>query len=212
MHHSKKESFFWTSYADLMTSLFFIMLVLFVLTLALQYRTLEVTKKQLNDIKIVEKSTEDLDKDYFEYRSDYKKYILKVRCQFAENSYDIFQLSQETRDSLFQSGLVINNFLMGHEDTKYLLIIEGQASKNSEPWMQYNYDLSFRRARSLMEYWINGCHIEFGSNCEIQISGSGDGRLNVSSMRENTEENNQRFLIHIIPKNILDPTKEDDDY
>ena len=40
-------------------------------------------------------------------------------------------------------------------------------------------------------------------NCEIQIAGSGDGRLNVSSMRDSIEEKNQRFLIYIIPKNIM---------
>lgn len=32
---AKKESFFWTSYSDLMTSMFFIMLVLFILSLVI---------------------------------------------------------------------------------------------------------------------------------------------------------------------------------
>lgn len=43
----------------------------------------------------------------------------------------------------------------------------------------------------------------FGNNCEVQITGSGDGRLNVHSMRHPVNEKNQRFLIHIIPKNIF---------
>ena len=29
------------------------------------------------------------------------------------------------------------------------------------------------------------------------------GRLNVDPMRDKTEKNNQRFLIHIVPKNII---------
>ena len=37
----KRESFFWTSYSDLMTSLFFIMLTLFVLVIVLLHKRME---------------------------------------------------------------------------------------------------------------------------------------------------------------------------
>ena len=47
----RKESFFWTSYSDLMTSLFFVMLVLFVLTMALLHRKMVATEKELEQIK-----------------------------------------------------------------------------------------------------------------------------------------------------------------
>ena len=41
-------------------------------------------------------------------------------------------------------------------------------------------------------------------NCEIQIAGSGDGILPIpSSIRESEDQKNQRFLIHILPKNII---------
>jgi hypothetical protein len=64
--------------------------------------------------------------------------------------------------------------------------------------------------------------IDFGGNCEIQIAGSGDGRYNFgytggegtarfneldnTLMRERgkKEKDNQRFVIHIIPKNIIE--------
>ena len=45
----KKESFFWTSYSDLMTSLFFIMLTLFVLVIVLLHKRMEATEKQLDE-------------------------------------------------------------------------------------------------------------------------------------------------------------------
>ena len=96
-----------------------------------------------------------------------------------------------------------------HNDNKYLLIIEGQASKNSEAWTDRNYDLSFERAYSLMKYWKDVCGINFGKNCEVQIAGSGDGRYNIETMRDKMYEvNNQRFLIHIIPKNIIEDEKK----
>ncbi len=50
---NKKESFFWTSYSDLMTSLFFVMLVLFVLTIALlHHKVVEI--KEINDKLMVQ--------------------------------------------------------------------------------------------------------------------------------------------------------------
>jgi hypothetical protein len=49
----KKQSFFWASYADLMTSLFFIMLVLFVLTAVIlkkQARASEQAIEKINQV------------------------------------------------------------------------------------------------------------------------------------------------------------------
>lgn len=74
----KKESFFWTSYSDLMTSLFFVMLILFVLVIVLLNKRMEATEAQLREIKKVEASTRDLSKDYFIYRPEYKKFVLNI--------------------------------------------------------------------------------------------------------------------------------------
>ena len=62
---NKKESFFWTSYSDLMTSLFFIMLTLFVLVIVLLHKRMEATEQQLEEIKKVEASTRELDKSEY---------------------------------------------------------------------------------------------------------------------------------------------------
>lgn len=48
----KHNSFFWASYADLMTSLFFIMLVLFILTTVM-------LKRQVDEIEKVKEATEE---------------------------------------------------------------------------------------------------------------------------------------------------------
>ena len=55
-----------------------------------------------------------------------------------------------------------------------------------------------------MKYWCKDRKLNFGDNCEVQIAGSGDGELETNSMREESEILNQRFLIHILPKNILE--------
>lgn len=221
----KKESFFWTSYSDLMTSLFFIMLTLFVLVIVLLHKRMEATEKQLEEIKKVEASTKELGRTkYYAYRPEYKKYVLNVWCYFAQLKSGLADLQTNAQD-LRNAGIEIEQFLTRNKDNKYLLIIEGQASRNSPDWTERNYGLSFQRALTLMKFWKDTCKIDFGANCEIQIAGSGDGRYNfgytggenterfkeldATLMRERggKEKDNQRFIIHIIPKNIIEDEK-----
>ncbi|MBD5184944.1 MAG: hypothetical protein HDS97_08665 [Bacteroidales bacterium] len=208
----KKESFFWTSYSDLMTSLFFVMLVLFILVIVLLHKRMEATEAQLEEIKKVEQSTKDLSKgDYFTYRPDYKKYVLNIQVRYPSGVSDLNEIISEDKErqleSLAQAGKEIKNFLDNHKDYQYVLIIEGQASRDMYP---LNYELSYQRALSLMKFWMEERDINFGKNCEILISGSGDGKLDTHSMRETQEVENQRFLIHILPKNVFETTINED--
>lgn len=201
----RKESFFWTSYSDLMTSLFFVMLVLFILVIVLLHKRMEATEAQLEEIKKVEQSTQDLNRDYFTYRPEYKKYVLTIQVHYPTGKANLNDMVSADKDSQLQklaaAGKEIQDFLKTHEENQYILIIEGQASK--DPYL-LNYELSYQRALGLMRYWIEDSNIVFGDNCEILISGSGDGKLDTHSMREAKEADNQRFLIHILPKNIFE--------
>lgn len=206
-----KESFFWTSYSDLMTSLFIIMLVLFVLVIVLLHKRMETTiiekeqiEKILEDIKKVEASTRDLEGKYFSYNKEYEKFILNIDCQFPVRQYDINLLDEITRAKLMDAGQQVKNFLSLHSNNQYLVIVEGQASANSEAWTEYNYNLSYQRALSLIKFWATNPNVKFSEkNCELQIAGSGDGRLSAKTMRDSVNVKNQRFLIYIIPKNII---------
>lgn len=206
----KKESFFWTSYSDLMTSLFFVMLVMFILVIVLLHKRMEATEAQLEEIRKVEQSTKDLSKEYFEYRPDYKKYVLTIQVRYPRGKSDLQDMDSYDKDwqldQLKNAGQEIQTFLEKHKENQYLLIIEGQASRDA---YLYNYELSYQRALGLMRYWIEDSGISFGNNCEILISGSGDGKLDTHSMREiGDERENQRFLIHILPKNIFESSTD----
>lgn len=196
-----------------MTSLFLVMLVLFVSSyiqfskvnteLEARNESLKADSVQLAEIKKIQKSTEDLSRDYFGFNEEHKKFVLKVKSFFPRGKSDINFLSAQCQDSLKSAGLEIARFLRNHSENKYLLIIEGQASADSELHSTSNYILSFNRAYNLMKFWEMN-NVDFGNNCEIQIAGSGDGLLDKNSMRD--KENNaanQRFLIHILPKNII---------
>ena len=199
-----KESFFWTSYSDLMTSLFIIMLVLFVLVIVLLHKRMETTINELEDIKKVEASTKDLEGKYFSYNKEYEKFVLNINCQFPVRQYDIDLLDAETRAKLMDAGKKVKDFLERHSENQYLVIVEGQASANSEIWTEFNYNLSFQRALSLVKFWATNPNVKFSDkNCELQIAGSGDGRLSAKTMRDPVNAKNQRFLIYIIPKNII---------
>lgn len=199
-----KESFFWTSYSDLMTSLFIIVLVLFVLVIVLLNNRMKATLMELENIKKVEASTRDLEGEYFSYNKEYEKFILNIDCQFPVRKYDINLLDKRTRDKLMDAGRQVKNFLENHSENQYLVIVEGQASANSEAWTEYNYNLSYQRALSLIKFWATNPDVKFSEkNCELQIAGSGDGRLSAKTMRDPVNVKNQRFLIYIIPKNII---------
>lgn len=202
MAKGKKESFFWTSYSDLMTSMFFVMLVLFVLTISLLHSKMVATEKQLNDIKRLQRSIEKIDPEYFEYSKTYKRHTLKdISVSFRDRSPDINDIPKKDLKRLEEAGQAIVHFMQEAKDSlpdaEYMLIIEGQSSKDNYP---FNDELSYNRALSLVRYWEKQGIVFDGLPCELIISGSGYK----SRFREQPDiagnKNNQRFVIHIIPK------------
>ena len=202
-----KRSFFWASYADLMSSLFFIMLVLFVLTIVmLQKQMIEIeemrkaTEAEINKIKEIQNAISNIDSTYFAYNAEHKKHILKIDVGFQTNSADITDIELETRHQLLNAGKAINQFIKDacqKYNAQYLLIIEGQASKDN---FIRNNELSYERALALVNYWKNNGVLFNSEQCEVIISGSGqDGTLRIQpDVAGNVK--NQRFLIHILPK------------
>lgn len=213
---SNQKSFFWVSYADLMTSLFFVMLVLFILAVAVlnerrqaavQKEQDAVEKTQELERKIlkadeISNATKELDPIYFEYIPKYKKHKLTVAVHFRKGSASLDDMPQKTLNELNYAGRELRRFVIHttikYPEIQYLLIIEGQASWDR---YKYNYRLSYERALALKSYW-DRAGISFNTrNCEVLICGSGDGQLSGTGlMREAKESLNQRFLIHIVPK------------
>lgn len=202
MSKNRKESYFWTSYSDLMTSMFFVMLVLFVLTISLLHSRMVATEKQLEKIKQIQSSIERIDPDYFEYNQQFKRHTLKdITVKFVTGSSNIADIPKKDLDRLEEAGRAIVRFMQDAQrtlpDAEYMLIVEGQSSRDNYP---YNNQLSYSRALSLVEYWGEK-GIKFDNlPCELIVSGSGYS----SRFREMPDVSgnikNQRFVIHIIPK------------
>ena len=208
---SANKSFFWASYADLMTSLFFVMLTLFIVVIIAlvnaRDEAIKLTKElqtKIDKADELNNATRELDtnhSEYFQYYPEHKKHKLGVDVSFSLGDASMNNISVTTKNDLIKTGRILQEFVNktvnSNPQIQYLLVIEGQASRDS---YIRNYELSYERALSLKRFWEdNG--IVFNKNCEVLICGSGDGRLlGTGLMREKTETLNQRFLIHILPK------------
>jgi outer membrane protein OmpA-like peptidoglycan-associated protein len=185
------------------------MLVLFVLTIVLLQGKVnelryakEATEEQLRKIREIEESVKNINPDYFAYDPNYKRHTLKnIDISFKTGSADIHDIPQDQLDRLLEVGKAIQAFVAGavreNSEVKYLLIIEGQSSKDN---YRMNFELSYTRALALYEYWQSqGIHFD-PSACEAIISGSGQESPFRIEPDVVGNKDNQRFVIHIIPK------------
>ena len=211
-------SHFWPSYSDLMTSLFFLMLVMFVLTVVSLRNTIieterlkRISEEQLRNVQQIQEAVNQLPIDYFEEDAINKRWILKKSYSpsFRAADYDIKVLNDTTRlievgtslmDVIKQLNIMKEAPKYKDMDITYLVVIEGMASKDT----YYDNDaLSYKRALSLYYLWKrNGISFE-KSQCEVQVSGSGirgRGRFNSDGNNPEEEVKNQRIMIQIVPK------------
>lgn len=195
---TNNNNFFWPSYTDLMTSLFFIMLVLYVLTyLKLSYQQ-KVTEEQLGKIKEIQSAVKELPRDYFSYDPICKRFSLVQNIEF--NKYeDIIQ--EKDIPYLINVGKSISTLIetlknqYSDQDIKYVVIIEGMASNDN---YFDNYPLSYKRAWAVQKLWQAHNIMPDQSVCEIQIAGSGTGGIGRYPKEDRIK--NQRILIQIVPK------------
>ncbi len=196
----QRPSFFWASYADLMTALFFVMLVLYVLTFKVLKQREEEYKVKAQQFEQMQRITESLkqldDKENFAYDVAFNRFTLKKRVNFATLSSDI---PIGDRPALLRAGKKLERVIKEAKKSKtaknlkYLVIIEGMASRDN---YTLNYELSYARAKSVLAYWKeSGVNFD-PSICETIIAGSGTGGIGRSSY----EAANQRIIVQIIPK------------
>lgn len=206
MAKGKRKDLFWLSYSDLMTSMFFIMLVLFIVCIAkLSADNTKAIKKihSLESILELENQFKNLTaSSCLRYDSIHKTFIAKdlEGIEIFEAESDVIKTNY--LGIVYQVGNSLDSVLRilhsKNPDFSYLLVIEGY-SANSGKWdkdREYNYDLSFRRALCLYNTWRKAKHDLRKYNTEILICGSGLNGVN----RDPIEDNNKRFVIQIIPK------------
>lgn len=232
----QNEDFFWPSFTDLMTSLFFIVLVLYILTVAMLKNSQLIMRQQviaqeeqLRIIRTVEDNLEPLQKDTstFVYDKKHKRYQLAFDVRFAVNKKNINQSSivsyTPTIVEINKLGHKLEKLVNGllaqkRQDSSlasisYLLVVSGYASNLPNDDVYKNYILSYERALALHLYWKTQLGIDFDAPkyhdiIEFHIAGNGIGGVGrIEGKTWKEEEANQRFLINIMPK-IGDITRD----
>lgn len=219
----QSKDFFWPSYVDLMTALFLVMLVLFVLTYK-RFQDKEVglekankqlnvqlqEKKKLDEIKTALKRLED--PKYFVYNQKYKRYELAFNISFKENSPELYEAD---KPRVIEVGRFLQRQLNAAKSTdniQYLVVVEGRTARFTHRRADgtYSYDsprnfdgiitrqLSYARALAVTNLWRDA-GIRFPApRYELVSAGSGFG--GVGRYVGKDEELNRRFIIQIQPK------------
>lgn len=222
----KDNNFFWIGYSDLMTTLFFVMLVLFAVVfisanpdkifrleeenqkLKDSLKEANATKEQLQEIVKIEQQFKTLQEDKdFEFLPDCKKYIAKELSGIELFESNGSVIKKEYHPVVLKAGKKIKSFIdelnKNQKDFSYLLVIEGNTANwpendpnHREKNDEFGFKLSYERALALYEFWESKGISYRKSNVEVIISGSGFNGI----CRDANEPNNKRFSIQIIPK------------
>lgn len=221
----KQDSFFWPSYVDLMTSLFFIMLLLF----AISFSSVAPLKKENTDLKHINDSLvnaitnikgvvstmdqigsifESFNNQFLEYQPEYQRFAMTEQINFINNGYEIDSLTVTNYNSinkyLDKTGKLLYEKLIEldqikkekHWDVSFIVIITGMTSKDGSD--EHNYTLSYNRSLSLLKYWKPKYNFEekFKDLIDFQISGVGEYGIG----RNLNDSLNRTFYIQIISK------------
>jgi hypothetical protein len=226
MARKRHKDSFWLSYSDLMTSLFFIMLVLFVVCICkmkitnFQLNTAlkeaNATNEQLQQILQLETQFKELSKSSdLKYIEEKKMFVAKdfIGVEIFNPNKDVIKPEYIATVDRVGNSLqeIVQRLHEKNPNLNFQLVIEGNAAI---PWEQlkentYNadniqmYELSYHRALALYQRWkLKGFDFR-NYNTEVIIAGSGFNGINRDM---EVEENNKRFVIQIIPK-ISRPTQ-----
>lgn len=225
MATNNKKALFWTSYSDLMTSLFFAVLVLFVVVVVAMgtvnrqvQKAKEKLEKALEDANATNEQLNQILRLQDQFNtltaSSSLKYDEQKRMFYAKDfvGIEIFKpnedvIKDEYLETVNKVGAdikkLIDTLKVHNRDFKYQLVIEGTAAipykelraGTFNPDNMGMYELSYRRALALYNKW-KGLNFR-ESNTEIIIAGSGFNGVNRDNI---VEDNNKRFIIQIIPK------------
>lgn len=226
---AKKESYLWTSYSDLMTSLFFVMLVLFILSLAIVKKNniaiIEQNKELLQLKDSLSKALQEanvtieqqdrilrIDEQFqplqeagaFKYYEKSRKFVAKDLLGveiFNPNSSNILD---EYKSIALEVGRIIDTTLQTlhsqNPDFRYLLVIEGNVANTFD----HRYD----------EDGIYGYKLSYERALAVYLLWQQRGidlrKYNTEVLlcgsgwngqdRDVIEDYNKRFSIQIIPK------------
>lgn len=179
MKKHNSNDFFWPSYVDVMTNLFAITLVLFVVSFFLfkgknqeleqANADLRVMKEEYQRVKDMNNALQSLDNnEYFRYDPIFQKHILTLPFEYIRDRYEIPKglIDPTVASEISEVGKSIIKTICELKDKyitdqsadipfniKFLVVLEGQASRSGEE--EHNDVLSYKRALYLKKFWLD---------------------------------------------------------
>lgn len=199
MLKESSEDYFWPGFVDLMTCLFFIVLVLFILSynqFSQEKEKYKIKEEEYNKIEEIKNNLKILmsDKKFFIYEKEYKRYRLSQQILYYKSKSKIDKQSipdyESVKTSLLETGNKLKEIIeklkaQKESDTKmkdlsYLVIISGRSSDLPNNDRVYNYQLSYMRAFELYNFWIENINFDLDDEklhklIDFQIAGNGIG-------------------------------------
>ena len=220
MAKAKQKDPFWTSYSDLMTSLFFVMLVLFIISfIRIGHQMAEI--KKLDSLLHGANADKEQLEQVLQLDSLFSKLSNNTTLAYDNKGRMFYAKALVGKEIFYPNTSIIKTEYIGLVDSigndidvvlqklnqnnqfHYQLVIEGTAAI---PWRELKtankdnedmYLLSYRRSLTLYKKWKEQKLDLRKYNTEIIIAGSG---FNGNNRDNRVEENNKRFIIQIIPK------------
>src|SRR5690554_4965162 len=163
---SRNNDFFWISYSDLMTTLFFVMLILFALTviyLKVEQKKVETEKQNLERILQLNEQFKSLnDDDDFEYLKECKKFIVKEFKGIEIFEPNKANILPKYKHRTIEAGKNIEKYLNKLETENkgfsFLLVIEGNMANRYDHSIskdaEYGYKISYEGHWQFIIYGI----------------------------------------------------------
>lgn len=151
----------------------------------------------LHEIEMVEDIGEHLDARYFTYDARWHRNSMTKTITFPKGSSTLLPEDQQWLLGAGQAIQQAVHDLKTHEtyglNFTFTVVIEGRSSNDGYP---ENNVLSYKRALAVKQLWEQYRVFQSIDSVDLQVAGSGPGGIG----REYDESQNQRILIHIIPK------------
>lgn len=208
----KKETNYWMSYADLLTGL----AIIFIIICIVVGKKYQATLEQMRAIRAIEQTFEDFDKqsDIFTYDEENKIYQLEVKPEFHKNCSVKLKDSVRTKKDLVAAGEDLQAFVEKmYQKTKIslVIVIEGRAAKHLDGVnMKQNLDWNKRdakrvkkcsldRAKYLYDLWNTTTELNNLDFIDLSIAGKGFEGKGRYPYKSKLEEKNKNFVVKIIP-------------
>jgi len=182
----------WPGYVDIISlTLFIIIFIFLIFFMKYQYLGFLVGKGE-EDIQSIRNLFKD---EIYEIRDG--KIIIQESILF---DFDKSELKEDGKEKLKNIGFKLKNYLKGEQKSKFSIIVEGHT--DTVGTNAYNFELSFRRAKAVTDFWQE--ELEFGTTTDLEIdllpAGYGETRLLKKTPDNVREPANRRIEVRIVPK------------